>query len=781
MISSDDSLSYPIKRKARHLRHHFIPVSPSNSFKDFKTLKHTETVLKIASRSSKTISNVSKKPVKGKVKNVLKLCSTSGTQVDDSPNTSLAGIHRKAKANSGSKRSTDVSKKPANGKLKKGLKLCSTSVTQCDGSPNVSTTGRHRIANSGSKRVADIPKKPVNGKVKKDSKLLSTSVAQGDGGPNVSKAGRNRNCPSKKPRKVTKLNDTSTKTVKVLNKYINKKLPSSQSASRKGASPKKSTSQRVDVDVTLSPQPSSDLSDCPLNSDSHTLPTSQHSVGSMSSTPRRGRGRSSGKKTCVDFTLDRSSSTDIPFSIPLSPLTATQEELSTPCIKRQGQPEKDKPSKTTLRRKRISKESQTCGSGHCPPAKRAYRKGRQTEISKSGKYSNTKPPQRCRPRFEPQDSDLTEKDESSLSSDLSIELSLLEEHPTTLSSQVEEEYEEDVEEEELPSFLIQMEKKPLSITEGICVWCKFRTYPFWPAVVKSVNRKMKKASIVFIDDQLFDKKSIRKGISVALKTLKPFDCADTDELVCKAGETYDEAIKWCMELIADYRIRVGCGSFTGSIIEYLADNISCPVRRKYPQGYSELTFPSKLMMEDQSVECDVSEESSSEQQQQDEKVLCSKKLLPDRSKAARNRANKKLVHFIVKQRMAEKHLLSVISGQQPSPWVRSFLMASKKVVDTYLEDEEQVDQVYKYLEQVYKKASSITPSLANVDLIRFILDVLLPEAVICAIAGVDNVSMAEAKDKYLKGPCISRREKEWFDRMIEKQIRMKADGQKPAC
>lgn len=778
MISSDDSLSSPIKRKARHRRHDFIPESPSNSFKELKTLKHTEMLLKVASISSKAISNVSKKPVKGKVKNVLKLCSTSVIQVEDGPPyTSPSGIHRKAKANSGSKRSTDISKKPVNGKLKKGLKLCSTSVTQSDGSPNVSTAGRHKKANS--KHFTNVPKKPVNGKVKKDSKLLSTAVARGDGSPNVSTAGRPRNCPSKKPRKVTKLNDTSSKTVEVLNKYINKKLPS-QSASRKKASPKKSTSQRVDVDATSSPPPSSDLSDCPLNSDSPTLPTSQYGDGSMSSTPRRDRGRLSGKKTCVGFTSDCISSTDISFSIPLSPLTATQEELSTPCIKQQGQPEKNKPAKTTQRRKRISKESQTCDSDHDPPAKRAYRKRRQTDKSKSGTYSNTKPPQHCRPRFEPQDSESTEKDESSMSSNLSIELSLLEEHPTSLSSQVEEENEEDVEEEELPSFLIQMEKKPLSITEGICVWCKFRNYPFWPAVVKSVNRKMKKASIVFIDDKLFDKKSAQKGISVALKTLKPFDCADSDQLVCKARETYDEAIKWCVELIADYRIRVGCGSFTGSIIEYLADNISCPVRRKYPQGYSELTFPSKLMMEDQSVECDVSEESSSEQQQHDENARCSKKLLPDRSKAARNRANKKLVHFIVKRRMAEKHLLSVISGQQSSQWVRFFLGASKKVMDTYLEDEEQVDQVYKYLEQVYKTASSVTPSLANVDLIRFILDVLLPEAVICAIAGVDNVSMEKAKDKYLKGPCISQREKEWFDRMIEKQTRMKADSQKPA-
>uniref|UniRef100_A0A4W5RKJ3 Uncharacterized protein n=1 Tax=Hucho hucho TaxID=62062 RepID=A0A4W5RKJ3_9TELE len=421
--------------------------------------------------------------------------------------------------------------------------------------------------------------------------------------------------------------------------------------------------------------------------------------------------------------------------------------------------------------------SQTFSSEEGPPAKlrRRSRKGQTAEGAglQSDDTTSAEPLHRSRPRFELQESDSPDKDtgDSSLSSDLSIELSVQEDRVTSLTLEEEEEDEED-----LPSFLNNT--KPLSITEGICVWCKFRNYPFWPAMVKSVNRKLKKASIVFIDDLLFDKKKIRKGFSVALKTLKPFDCEEADQLVCKAREKYDAAIKWCLALIADYRIRIGCG-FTGSFIEYFSDDISCPVRRCYPRGTSDLTFPSKLIMEEQYVTSDPEGDDHEGSKRQEEERR--RKLLPDRSKAARNRANEKLVDFVVRQRRVETRLLGVISGQQQSKWLRWFLAASRSVVDTYLEDEEQLDQVYQYLRGVYETAPLTSPCLADVDSIRLVLDVLLPEAIIYAIAGVDELSLVKAEDKYLKGPCLSKREREEFDAMIEQQMKMKASiRQRPA-
>ncbi|KAK6311161.1 hypothetical protein J4Q44_G00192160 [Coregonus suidteri] len=519
------------------------------------------------------------------------------------------------------------------------------------------------------------------------------------------------------------------------------------------------------------------------------------------STPKRVGGRTTWvqQQICLSSTPGPRSSigTDNPFSASLSPLALGSKPESlqnaspiTPWkllehLDMTPEPDVALPGSKPWRKPRAEGGSQTCSSEEGPPAKRRRRSRKSLTAEgvegvglQSDNSTSSQPIQCSRPRFELLELDSPDEDtgDSSLSSDLSIELSLQEDHLTSLPLEEEEEEQED--EEDLPSFLNNT--KPLSITEGICVWCKFRNYPFWPAMVKSVNRKMKKASIVFIDDLLFDKKRIRKGFSVALKTLKPFDCEEADQLVCKARESYDAAIKWCLELIADYRIRIGCG-FTGSFIEYFSDDISCPVRKRYPQGTSDLTFPSKLILESQFLTSNLGEEEEEGSDRQEEERRRRRKLLPDRSKAARNRANEKLVDFIVKQRRVETRLLGVISGQQQSKWLRWFLAASRSVVDTYLEDEEQLDQVYQYLRGVYETAPLTAPCLADVDRIRLVLDVLLPEAIIYAIAGVDKLSLVKAEDKYLKGPCLSKREREEFDWMIEQQMKMKASiGQRPA-
>ncbi|XP_015277184.1 PREDICTED: PWWP domain-containing protein MUM1, partial [Gekko japonicus] len=65
--------------------------------------------------------------------------------------------------------------------------------------------------------------------------------------------------------------------------------------------------------------------------------------------------------------------------------------------------------------------------------------------------------------------------------------------------------EEAEDEEELPSILLHQE--PRAMEAGMLVWCKFQRYPYWPAVVKSVKRKAKKASVQFIEKHMNDKKS----------------------------------------------------------------------------------------------------------------------------------------------------------------------------------------------------------------------------------------------------------------------------------
>lgn len=135
----------------------------------------------------------------------------------------------------------------------------------------------------------------------------------------------------------------------------------------------------------------------------------------------------------------------------------------------------------------------------------------------------------------------------------------------------------------------------------------------------------------------------------------------------------------------------------------------------------------------------------------------------------------------------------MIRGQQESKWLCLFLSASRRrYVPVYLEDGHQSDQVYSYLNELYKTAVASTPcqtKLKNVEQVPFyVLDVLFPEvrlplvffllfctlyhrlsvpglkdccpilqAIIFAIAGVDKVSMEEAEKKFSTGRPISNR------------------------
>ncbi|NWI12535.1 MUM1 protein, partial [Crypturellus soui] len=307
-----------------------------------------------------------------------------------------------------------------------------------------------------------------------------------------------------------------------------------------------------------------------------------------------------------------------------------------------------------------------------------------------------------------------------------------------LSTLVDEEDEED---EELPSILSH--KEPQSIEEGILVWCKLRRYPYWPAVVKTVKRKHRKANVLLIEGNTNDK---TKGFSVPLRNLKHFDCEEKQDLIERAKEDYCREIEWCIRLISDYRIRVGCHSFTGSFLEYFADDISYPVRKEGIQGLVQMPFTNIAEeLEESSPETSPSKPS--------------KKLLPDRTRAARDKANEKIVEFIVKSKGAEEHLLAILKSRKKSRWLKEFLNSSQYVtcVETYLEDEEQLDLVVNYLKQVYHEIDTRNLQQINGDGIKFISDVLLPEAIIYAISAVDDIDYKKAEEKYIKGPSVSKR------------------------
>ncbi|NXM65045.1 MUM1 protein, partial [Illadopsis cleaveri] len=318
----------------------------------------------------------------------------------------------------------------------------------------------------------------------------------------------------------------------------------------------------------------------------------------------------------------------------------------------------------------------------------------------------------------------------------------------------------DEEEENFPSVLSHRE--PKFFEEGMLVWCKLRRYPYWPAVVKAVKRKHRRACVLFIDGTTNEKK---KGFSVSLKSLKHFDCEEKQELIERAKENYSKEIEWCLQLILDYRIRVGCHSFTGSFLEYFAADISYPVRKEGYQSVVQMAFPN-------AEEAGAGESSSDTSPQKPPR-----KLLPDRTRAARDRENKKLVEFIVKTKGAEEHLLGILKSGKESRWLKKFLNSSRYMtcVETYLEDEEQLDLVVGYLKEVYREMDTKNLHQILGDGIRFISDVLLPEAIICAIAAVDDIDYEKAEEKYIKGPPVSKRERELFDEQVLGSKKLKMD------
>ncbi|XP_038627804.1 PWWP domain-containing DNA repair factor 3A isoform X2 [Tachyglossus aculeatus] len=328
--------------------------------------------------------------------------------------------------------------------------------------------------------------------------------------------------------------------------------------------------------------------------------------------------------------------------------------------------------------------------------------------------------------------DFEEDEEGFQSSDLSLELSSLE--TSSLNTNFVDEEEED---EELPTILLY--QKPCSIEAGMLVWCKCQKYPYWPAVVKSVWRK-DKASVLFVEKDLCSEK---KGFTAPLKRLKHFDCEEKQELMIKAKEKFSQDIDWCISLISDYRIRLGCGSFAGSFLEYCSADMSNPVRKGIKQGAFTMTFPSskKDCPEEPLLETPLS------------KVKPSKKVLPDRTRAARDRANEKLVEYIVKNKGAEDHLLAILKHKKQSRWLNEYLNSSQYIacIETYLEDDEQLNLVVNYLQDVCQEIGSKL-TLINGDRIKLILDVLLPEAIIYAISAVDEIDYKTAEEKYIKGP-----------------------------
>ncbi|KAM9180267.1 PWWP domain-containing DNA repair factor 4-like [Dugong dugon] len=298
-------------------------------------------------------------------------------------------------------------------------------------------------------------------------------------------------------------------------------------------------------------------------------------------------------------------------------------------------------------------------------------------------------------------------------------------------------------------------QEPCPIERGTVVWFKFQEYPYWPAVVVSVRRVEKTARVLLIEAYMNQE---RRGIRVPLRRLKHFDCQQKPKLMKRARKLYGQSVDWCCSLVAHYRESLGRRSFAGSFLEYFAADISYPLRKAIQEGEVEGDFP-RVNYNDL--------EESEEETCLGSKRLC-KKFLPDRMKAARDRDNRKLLDFIVKRKGAESHLLDIVNGRKQSTWLDSFLNSTKRAVcvETYLEDEDQLDILVKYLQEIYEQIGQRMLTLIRNDKVNFVLEVLLPEAIICSISALEGLHYKDAEAKYLDGPPVHYREKELFDKKV---------------
>ncbi|KAM4818105.1 PWWP domain-containing DNA repair factor 3B-like isoform 1-T3 [Thomomys bottae] len=305
-------------------------------------------------------------------------------------------------------------------------------------------------------------------------------------------------------------------------------------------------------------------------------------------------------------------------------------------------------------------------------------------------------------------------------------------------------------------------RRPSPIKRGMMVWFKLHDQPFWPAVVKSVSQIKSVAKVLLIEANLCPERS---GIQVSLCRLKHLECKEKDVLMKRASKVYGFGVTWCFSLISHYQEEVAQGSFTGSFLEYYATDASYPARKALEETDMQLDFP-KVNYADL-------EESDDETFMGVKRPR--KKLLPDRMKAAWDRGNGKLVDFIIRRRGSDQHLLDIINGKKKSTWLTSFLKSYKSsfCIETYLEDDDQLFIVVKHLQKVYEQTEKVMFHPTKGDNVSFVMEVLLPEAMIYSIATVEDISYQEAEEKYMQGPPVHYREKAEFDKKVIKEQRRK--------
>ncbi|XP_033988883.1 PWWP domain-containing DNA repair factor 3B-like [Trematomus bernacchii] len=123
------------------------------------------------------------------------------------------------------------------------------------------------------------------------------------------------------------------------------------------------------------------------------------------------------------------------------------------------------------------------------------------------------------------------------------------------------------------------------------------------------------------------------------------------------------------------------------------------------------------------------------------------KMLEERAQQAqhhRRLTSGLLIDCITQDKGLLQHLEAIVTGQVKSPWAKK----DERVIILF-EDDDQVDRVLSFLSQVVEKTQT---ERRFTDEVAFVMDVLLPEATVHALAAVLSVSLERAKETYKCGP-----------------------------
>ncbi|XP_063098821.1 PWWP domain-containing DNA repair factor 3B-like [Cavia porcellus] len=124
-----------------------------------------------------------------------------------------------------------------------------------------------------------------------------------------------------------------------------------------------------------------------------------------------------------------------------------------------------------------------------------------------------------------------------------------------------------------------------------------------------------------------------------------------------------------------------------------------------------------------------------------------------------------------------------MQGRKPSRWLKAFFKEHRYFVcmETYLEDEDQLFIVARYVQRLYEHMKEPMLALRTVDKVRLVMEVLLPEAVICSISALEGLDYQSAEKKFLSGPYVCPHERKVLDSVIRRRRKRSRANKELLC